>query len=62
MTNTSTPCPGSTAPRTQAFQRLKPCIAPGTHNFTVHHPPAGQWGYTQVICTRCGMSRAEARA
>lgn len=47
---------------TQAFQKLKPCVAPGVHKFTVSHPPAGQWGYSQIVCERCGMTPEEARA
>lgn len=44
------------------FQNLKPCLSPGAHRFTVHHPPAGQWGYAMVICERCGMTREEAKS
>lgn len=48
------------ASRTQTYQQIKPCIAPGTHKFVVGHPPLGQWGYSQIVCERCGMTRSEA--
>ena len=46
----------------QAFQTLKPCIAPGVHKFTVSYPPAGQFGPVTTVCERCGITPKEARA
>jgi hypothetical protein len=46
---------------TEAFQQLKPCVSPGTHNFKVNSPPAGQFGYALIVCSRCGMTPQEAR-
>lgn len=42
------------------YQRLAPCIDDAGHNFIAHFPPAGTFGQVQVICTRCGTSKAEA--
>lgn len=46
----------------RVFQQLRPCAAPGVHKFIVSYPPAGQFGYSQVICERCGMTPKEARS
>ena len=45
----------------QTFQRLRPCVDSAGHRFASQFPPAGQYGYVQVVCTRCGMTSQEAR-
>lgn len=47
--------------KTQAFEQMRPCLAPGVHKFTVNRPPVGQYGYALIVCERCGMTREEAK-
>jgi hypothetical protein len=35
-------------------QQKKPNPCADGHHFVISHPPAGQWGYTQMFCQRCG--------
>ena len=45
---------------TQPYARVKPCIDQSGHKFTATYPPAGQWGYTLIVCQRCGETKREA--
>lgn len=47
---------------TEPYAQVKSCIAPGAHNFRATYPPAGNFGPVMVVCSRCGMTRSEARA
>lgn len=46
---------------TQAFQQLRPCVDMYGHKFVPHFPRPGQFGYSQVVCQKCGMTPGEAR-
>jgi hypothetical protein len=50
-----------TATNPTAYIRLKPCVDAKGHNFRVYQPPAGQFGYSETVCTRCGHTAQEVR-
>lgn len=42
---------------TQLYVQLPPCVGAEGHNFRASYPPTGQFGYVQIICTRCGYRK-----